>query len=139
MTPLDLTAGPPRAPRAELDGVIFLPRTIDKVRASLPGGRLGLYQIEGFSQMMLDMFGITLDALTAAVAGAASDGDAWSRLRAHVTPAKIAEWNAFVMAREPRGGNRAEALQAYPWLKERPDLILSLDVLEEDDRQIFRA
>jgi hypothetical protein len=41
MTPLNLTVHPPRVPRAELDGLIFLPRTIDKVRATLPGGDIG--------------------------------------------------------------------------------------------------
>jgi len=34
---------------------------------------------------------------------------------------------------------RAEALAAYPFLAQRPDLRLSLDVLEEDDRQMFRS
>lgn len=71
MTPLDLTAGPPRSPRAELDGVVFLPRTIDKVRA-LSGGNLGEYTIPGFTQMMLDTLGIPLEAFTAAVAVASS-------------------------------------------------------------------
>jgi hypothetical protein len=38
MDALDLTKAPPRAPRETLAGVVFLPRTIDKMRATLPGG-----------------------------------------------------------------------------------------------------
>ena len=137
MTPLDLTAGPPRPPRAELDGVVFLPRTIDKVRASLPGGKLGEYTIPGFTQMMLDTLGIPAETLTAAVATASTDEEAWANVRPLTTPEKIAEWTAFVSKRQPRGGNRVEALESYPWLGSRPDLTLSLDVLDEDDRQHF--
>src|ERR1039458_3327751 len=38
MKPMTLSDKPPRKPRAELAGVVFLPRSIDKVRATLPGG-----------------------------------------------------------------------------------------------------
>jgi hypothetical protein len=60
MGPLDLRAAAPRAPRARLAGALFLPRSIDKVRATFPGGNLGDYAIEGFTEMMLEEFGITL-------------------------------------------------------------------------------
>jgi len=33
--------------------------------------------------------------------------------------------------------SRNEALAAYSWLHTRPDLILAVDVLEEDDKQHF--
>ena len=75
MQPLDLTTAPPRAPREALAGIVFLPRTIDKVRATLPGGALGAYNIPGFSQMMLEALGIELERSRAAVAEAAKDDD----------------------------------------------------------------
>jgi len=68
MRPLDLSIAPPRAPRETLAGVVFLPRTIDKVRATLPGGAIGAYTIPGFSAMMLKTLGIDVDAFTDAVA-----------------------------------------------------------------------
>ncbi|HWT06548.1 MAG TPA: DUF5069 domain-containing protein, partial [Xanthomonadales bacterium] len=68
MQPLDLTTAPPRAPRESLAGIVFLPRTIDKMRATLPGGALGAYNIPGFSEMMLEALGIELEAFRAAVA-----------------------------------------------------------------------
>jgi hypothetical protein len=138
MEALDLTVAPPRPPRAELAGVVFLPRSIDKVRATLPGGKLGLYQIQGFTQMMLDTLGISLESFSAAVGKAAGDEDVAAFVRTNTMSQERAKWNTFIAAREPRGGNRTEALEVYPWLATRPDLILSLDVLEEDDKQIFR-
>ncbi len=137
MQPLDLTAAPPRAPRESLADVVFLPRTIDKVRATLPGGTPGAYNIAGFSQMLLDGLGIDLVDFTAAVADAQNDSAVAAFVTAATSADRIAEWNAFVLARLPRGGDRDAAYEVYPWLRERPDLVLALDVLEEDDRQHF--
>jgi len=137
MNPLDLTLGPPRAPRAALAGVVFLPRTIDKVRATLPGGAAGEYNIPGFSQMMFDTLGIEADAFRAAVADAENDDAVAAFVNASTTPDRVATWNAFVLNRLPRGGDRNAALESYPWLHERPDLILAIDVIEEDDRRHF--
>lgn len=137
MKSLDLTLGPPRGPRDELDGCVFLPRSIDKVRATLAGGKTGSYRIEGLTQMMLDTLGIPLDTFTLGVIAADDDAEVATFLRERGAAAKYASWNDLVARREPRGGNRAEALAVYPWLRDRPELILVLDVLEEDDKQSF--
>ena len=137
MNALDLSSAPPRIPRAELAGIVFLPRSIDKVRGHLPGGNPGGYVIAGFTQMMLDTLGISLDEFQAVVASAPGDDDVAAFVVEKSTPEKRAEWNAFAAQRRPRNGDRAAALEVYPWLNERPDLILALDVLEEDDRQLF--
>jgi hypothetical protein len=137
MTPLDLSKAPPRRPREALDGLLFLPRSIDKVRATLPGGTPGAYRIEGLTQSMLDELGVSLDAFTLVVSAADSDAEIAAYLREHAPPAAYEKWNTWLLAREPRGGNRAEALTVYPWLAQRPDLTLVLDVLDEDDRLAF--
>jgi hypothetical protein len=116
-----------------------LPRTIDKVRASLPGGDLGPYRLEGFSHTLLADIGIALDAFAAEVARAADEEAVLAYVSTHAKPEGIAKWNAFVSAREPAGGDRARALEAYPFLNERPDLVLALDVLAEDDRRIYAS
>jgi hypothetical protein len=139
MDALDLRQAPPRRPRAELAGVVFLPRSIDKVRATLPGGDLGVYTISGFTATMFEMLGIALEDVTAAVRSATSDDDVAAYVREHARPGGVDAWHTYVLAREPKSGNRAEALLAYPFLADRPDLHLSLDVLEEDDRQTFRS
>lgn len=137
MQPLDLTLAPPRAPRVQLGGIVFLPRSIDKARAALPGGNLGEYTIAGFTTMMLEMFGITDEDFIARVHAATTDDEIAAYVLAKANAEQIAAWNALVSHRLPRNGDRAAALEHYSWLGERPDLILALDVLEEDDRQIF--
>ena len=54
MEPLDLSKQPPRPPRAEADGIIFLPRSIDKARAYLDGGNRNGYNIPGVTVGMLE-------------------------------------------------------------------------------------
>ena len=129
---------PPRAPRSELDGIIFLPRSIDKARAYLPGGNRNGYNVPGVTGGMLDRFGIPHDDFIGAVGSAASEADVVAFIRGRASQATIDEWNAFVKAREPRGNRDApEVLENYPWLKDRPELRLVLDVLAEDDRRAF--
>lgn len=137
MEPLDLTKAPPRRPRAELAGIIFLPRSIDKVRATLPGGKLGVYAIEGFTETMLRIFEIPLAEFTDVVRAASTDDEVAAFATARLHPDAIASWHAYVLRRKPRGGNRDEAIAAYPFLAGREEIGFSLDVLEEDDRQIF--
>jgi hypothetical protein len=89
------------------------------------------------TQQLLDEVGVTLDAFTLVVSAADDDAEIAAYLREHAAPESYARWNAFITKREPRGGNRAEAATVYPWLTQRPDLTLVLDVLEEDDRRAF--
>ena len=137
MEPLDLTLGPPRPPRAELVGIIFLPRSIDKVRATLPGGKLGEYTIAGFTETMLEMLAIPLTDFKDAVRAAATDDDVARFVSARCDAGAVARWHRYVLRRQPRGGNRVAALAAYPFLAGREDLGVSLDVLVEDDAHMF--
>jgi hypothetical protein len=138
MDPLDLSKQPPRLPRTEIDGIIFLPRSIDKARAYLDGGNRNGYNIPGVTGGMLERFGISNDDFVAAVGVASNDADVVAFVRRHASQRTVDEWNAFVEAREPRGNrNLPEVLEIYPWLKEHPGLRLVLDILAEDDRRIF--
>jgi hypothetical protein len=137
MESLDLSTAPPRSPYAELGGVIFLPRTIDKVRAGLPGGNFGLYKIAGFSETMFEMLAIDEAAFTAAVAGAANDDDVLAFVTGATTPERIAEWNAWASERKPAGGDRERALVPFPWLADRDDIPRALDCIAEDDQRLF--
>ncbi len=130
MEPLDLSKGHPRAARAELAGVTFLPRSIDKFRAALPGGSLSGYSLDGFTGRMLEALGISADAFQAAVAAAHGDDDIASYVREHAVAGGAEEWNSFVLNRELYGGNRAEAIADNPWLAEHPEIRMSLDLLQ---------
>jgi hypothetical protein len=137
MEPLDLRQGPPRPPRATLAGIIFLPRSIDKLRATLPGGDIGVYNIPGFTGMMLERLGIGVEDLTEIVRKAATDDDVAAYVTAHAKPSAIEAWNAFILARQTAGGDRDLAISRYPFLADRPGIGLGIDTLEEDDRLTF--
>ncbi len=137
MDAIDLTIAPPRAPREELAGIRFLPRSVDKIRATLPGGKVGEYLITGLTTVMLDALGITVHAFTDAVRAAKTDDDIASFVSAHAKPGGIDAWHRFIDARQPQGGDPDKAIEAYPFLAGRSDFGLSLDVIAEDDRLFF--
>jgi hypothetical protein len=130
MTPLDLSTGRPRATRAELAGITFLPRSIDKFRAALPGGNLAGYTIEGFTSRMLENLGISIEAFQAAVAAAESDAGVAAFVTEHAVAGGADAWNGYVRNRELYLGNRTEAIAENPWLAEHPEIVYSLDFLQ---------
>jgi hypothetical protein len=130
MEPLDLSRARPRATRAELAGITFLPRSIDKFRAALPGGNLAGYTIEGFTTKMLESLGIMPAALQAVVAAAESDEDVASYVLEHAVAGGAAAWNEYARNRELYLGNRAEAIAENPWLADHPEITFSLDFLQ---------
>ncbi len=140
MEPLDLTKAPPRSPRAQAGGLAFLPRTIDKLRAKLPGGNSGVYNIKGFSQMLLEAGGMTEDQLLAAVASAKNDDEVATWVREHAAMDKFEESLTKIMqrkvadvkARDPEG-----FAQRYPVSTARPDIEYMVDMLEADDAEMF--
>ncbi|MBV8727753.1 MAG: DUF5069 domain-containing protein [Candidatus Eremiobacteraeota bacterium] len=138
MEPLDLSKAPPRSPKAELDGLVMLPRTIDKLRATLPGGNPGPYRIPGFSQRMLDAIGVTEDELRQVVADARDDEDVATWLRAHANTAGYAEYSTMIRNRSVDDvKDRADLIKRYPILERRPDLYYLADMLEADDAEMF--
>lgn len=137
MEPLDLSQGPPRPPRAELAGIIFLPRTIDKIRATLPGGKLGEYTLAGFTETMLQMLGIEIADFTEIVRTAENDDAIAAYVGARAVAGGVERWHAYALHRKPRGGDIAAAIESYPFLAGRADHGISLDVLAEDDAYIF--
>ncbi len=130
MESLDLTQQRPRAARAELAGIVFLPRSVDKVRATFDGGNIAEWKIEGFTTQMLDSLGISLEDFTAAVRSAQTDGDVAAYVLKSAKPGGADAWNGFAKNREIYNGDRAEAIADYPWLAEHPELKYSLDFLD---------
>ena len=130
MEPLDLSHAHPRPARAELAGITFLPRSIDKFRAALPGGELAGYSLEGFTGRMLEELGIAPDAFQAAVARAGSDEEVASYVRQHAVAGGAGAWNDFALNRELYNGDRAEAIAENPWLADHPEITKSLDFLQ---------
>lgn len=140
MISLDLRIRPPRGPRQTLDGLAFMPRTIDKIRATFPGGHLGPYHVTpGMSQMLLAIIGVQLPALRDAVLHANGDEDVAAWLRAHADTTQYERANA--MLSEWRHENvsddhRSHFESLYPeYLRTR--YAVAFDLIEADDRELY--
>jgi hypothetical protein len=143
MKPLDLTVRPPRGPRETLLGCAFLPRTIDKMRAELPGGKLGAYVVTGkhtISGWLLHKLKIDPDEMRGVVGRAASEDEVVAWLRERVDPAAAAEITAKLEA------SRVDTLppqhwefvaERHPMLRTRSDLTTTYELLEADDAANF--
>jgi hypothetical protein len=117
----------------------MLPRTIDKIRAMLPGGNIGDYQIPGTTARMLDLLGVKLEDLQAAVAAARSDDDVAVWLRAHGDATKYAIFNDRLMKRTTADlEDPARFARLYPWAASS-GLTKIVEIMEEDDRRSFPA
>ena len=142
MEPLDFSIAPPRGPRERLLGLAFLPRTIDKMRAALPGGNLAGYVVakpRGMSAFLLKRVGVDLEAMQAAVAAAATESDvlAWFAERADLSDvdglsAKLETLSLDRLPEEEQG----MVYRAHPGLAERPELTAFFDIFEFDDARL---
>jgi hypothetical protein len=140
MQPLDLRTRPPRGPREMLDGLMMLPRTIDKARATLPGGNLGPYHIApGISGIMLSTIGVSVEDFIQAVADAKNDQDVVDWLRAHADTAQYDRANAIMSGMRgvdvpPDHRARFESLYSERLRQTYP---LNFDLIEADDRELY--
>jgi hypothetical protein len=148
MVPLDLTVHPPRSPYQKLEGLFMMPRTIDKLRAQLPGGKIGAYTVRGSSPLLpglslvlLDGIGVTEDRLLRIVEQATTEDEIADWLRKNADLSNIESVNEKLL------GRRIEDVQAvvppavlakiYPFLEKMPKTTSIFDVLLEDDRLLF--
>jgi hypothetical protein len=137
MEPLDLSKRAPRGPREQLDGLVMLPRTIDKFRASLPGGVLGGYKIDGVSRRLLGWLGVDEAEMQAAVAAAASDDDVAKWVRARTDASAYDSYNERMENRSLDDiQDKTHMNDLYPWLAQS-GIKKVFDIMEEDDRRTF--
>jgi hypothetical protein len=140
MEALDLSRRPPRSPRDLLPGLDLLmaARTVDKLRATLPGGNLGDYQITGFSSSLLNALGISEAVLRKAIAEARSDEDVAVWIREHSDPERYADINAKLESRTVGERlNDPEFMRRYPSAAHLPPETSRLDHLVADDAEAF--
>lgn len=143
MEPLDLRTRPPRSCYAELDGLVLMPRTIDKLRGHLPGGDPGGYfingRIKGISGYLLERLGVAEADLLGIIARAASDDEVAAWLRERTDPSQYATVNATLRRIRPKHSEdeaffRDEYAQT---LQQHPELEYILDIVDADDRRRF--
>jgi hypothetical protein len=142
MTPLDLRSQPPRGPRETILGFYMLPRTVDKLRAELPGGNLGQYLNHGtgFSAFVVRRLGLDMNEFRQAVADAPHEQAVveWlaARLDAATAPTLNAKLETFVVERmQPE--DQALIRERHPIIAERHELSKILDILEAEDARAF--
>jgi hypothetical protein len=143
MEPLDLSCSPPRKAVSDEYGICFLARTIDKIRATLPGGNIGPYRIAAdevttLSAHLFEHLGVTEDAFRAVVANAQSEDEVVAWVRQHLTDHSIDSWNRWVRSLtianiSDRG--RQSLVRTNPSAAMLPASTPILDALDiEDDR-----
>lgn len=125
----DLTKDFPRSPYADLGGIFWLPRLVDKVRA-LKAGTLGEYTPYpcGGDQNFLGTLGLEADALKAVIDGGASDEEILAWVKQHAVPgyeAKLAAYRQaqFAALTGEMAGYLAHSKEELA--KARPDLDVS--------------
>jgi hypothetical protein len=113
-------------------------RTVDKIRATLPGGNIGEYQITGFSSSLLNALGISEAVLRKVIADAESDADVAAWIREHSDRERYAEINAKLEGRTVGERlNDPEFLRRYPSARNLPPETSRLDHLIADDAEAF--
>jgi hypothetical protein len=145
MTPLDLRTQRPRGVRETLLGYYFLARTIDKLRAELPGGDLGpfLNHDTGFSAYLVRRLGLDMHAFREAVAAAANEDGVVAWLRAQGldeagAPAMNAKFETFVLSRMSAEDQELVRTR-HPGSASRPQVDKLLDIIEMDDDELTFA
>jgi len=139
VTPLDLRSRPPRGPREKILGFYFLPRTIDKLRAELPGGTLGSYMNHdrGFSAYVIRRLGLDMGELRQAVANAPDEAAVVDWLAARIDTSTAQALNAKLesfVAERMSVDDQNLLRQRHPVMANRPELSKILDILEADDK-----
>ncbi len=143
MDPLDLTLHPPRHCTEQLDGLVFMPRTIDKLRAMLDGGKKGEYlinaRVPGISGFLLERLGITEDELRDVVRDAPDDEAVAAWLRTRVDTSLYPKLNAMLPRIELQHASDPEWVRDFykETLAENPYLTTLFDIIEADDRRMF--
>lgn len=144
MEPLDLESRPPRGPRETLAGAVFLPRTIDKLRAELPGGKMGRYLNEprGLSSYLLHQLRIDMNELRAVVAAARDEAEVEAWLRERLDPVRVEETNRKMTALDINRlspDDQTLVRERHPIMAQRPDLLRFFDIFEADDAAAFSS
>lgn len=111
MRAMDLTTDFPRSPRDELDGIMLLPRAIDKARAQIEG-KLGEYKYYGcrLNTRVFNTLGVTDEEFLDAVRRSPDDDAVVEWIREYVRPErdKVEKLNQWVLHNEPSANEREE-------------------------------
>ncbi len=135
----------PRSPRETMDGWMYLPRYVDKIRLHLAGKLHADYQEnfgKGFDGMWLKAAGVTHEQMIDVVKKSITDGQVcdWVRQNVKKSPAeKAAHCQRYL---EPAEAGRRSRLARLKMRKEqcggahRDDVKTFVDVIDLDEKRI---
>jgi hypothetical protein len=145
MEPLDLRTQPPRSCYVELDGLMLMPRTIDKLRGQLRGGHPGIYFIngtfKGISGYLLERLGIGEEDLLDAVRAAENEDGVAQWLRKRTDASHYPEINATLRRIRPKHAEDPHyiLLEYEETVAAHPELEFIVDIVDADDARLFGA
>ena len=143
--PLDLRIQPPRSCYEQLDGLMLMPRTIDKLLAQLPGGHAGCYfidgKINGISGYLLERLEIDKVELMSVIAAAQDENEVARWLRSRTNKEQYPEINKTLRRIRPaHSADIAYFKELYAeTLRECPQLEYVFDIIDADDRRMFAS
>jgi len=137
MEALDLTAPPPRSPFVNIGGLVMLARTIDKLRAELPGGKLGDYHYSVMSESLCEDLGITHDDFLDVVRHAKNDDEVVAWIHANSDQSRYESINTAFLARTINDANRERLTIKYPVIANHPEVTSIFEMLDLDDAAQF--
>ena len=137
MEALDLTTRPPRSPFVKIGGLLMLARTIDKLRAELPGGAIGEFHYASLSEMLCIELGISHDDILEVVTYAQNDDEVVAWVHANSDRSRYEAINEQLLARKITSENRERLTIKYPVIAQHPQLDSILEMLDLDDAAIF--
>ena len=135
----------PRSPRESMDGWMYLPRYVDKIRLQLAGKLHADYQAnlgKGFDGMWLKVAGVTHEQFIEVVKSAITDGQVcdWVRQNVKRTPADKAAHREDVLSRplasDPAAVERFKMRKAEAGIAHRDDINCFVDCIDADEKRI---
>ncbi len=137
----------PRSPREQMDGWVYLPRFVDKIRLHLAGKLSKDYQTNfahgGFDAKWLEAAGLRADDFIAVVRDSITDGQVCDWVHKNVTksPTEKATFNQHVLNRgreenDPAIRDRLRQRKAESGFAHRDDIQTFVDYIDADEKRL---
>lgn len=135
----------PRSPRETMDGWMYLPRYVDKIRLHLAGKLHSDYQAnfgKGFDAMWLKAAGLTHEQFIAVVQTSLTDGQVcdWVRQNVRRTAAEKAAHRDDILARplasDAAALERFKMRKAEAGVSHREEIKSFVDLIDADEKRI---
>ncbi len=134
----------PRSPRETMDGWVYLPRFVDKIRLHLAGKLPSDYQdnfTKGFDAFWLKTAGLTAEEFIAQVKSTVTDGEVcdWVRCNVKKTAEEKEAFNRYILNRGRDADDVKARLQIRlkeTGLSHRTDIETFVDFIDADEKRI---